>query len=55
MYETREEALLDALKNERERRKAEEMVSLIRKIGATDTILRLAGAILMAPPEEKSA
>ena len=49
MYESVEDALIEALKNERERAQVVEIVKMIRKIGGEETILKLAGCILMTP------
>lgn len=49
MYESVEDALIEALKNERERRQVVDIVNMLRKIGGEETILKLAGCILMTP------
>ncbi len=50
MYMSTNEALEEIMKNERARNQTMEIINLIRKMGGTDEILRLAGAILTAPP-----
>lgn len=49
MYESVEDALIEALKNERERAQMAELIKKIREIGGEETILKLAGCILMTP------
>lgn len=49
MYESMEDALVEALRNERARRETMDIIKVIRHIGAEETILKLAGCILMAP------
>jgi hypothetical protein len=44
-----EDALVEALRNERARRETMDIIRVIRHIGAEETILKLAGCILMAP------
>lgn len=46
MYKNTEEALMEALKNERARRETMEIIQKVREIGGEKEILRLAGAIL---------
>ena len=46
MYVSTEEALIEALKNERARRETMEIIEKVREIGGEEAILRLAGAIL---------
>ena len=46
MYKTTEEALMEALKNERARRETMEIIEKVREMGGEEAILRLAGAIL---------
>lgn len=46
MYVSTEDALMEALKNERARRETMETIRKIREIGGEEAILRLAGAIL---------
>lgn len=46
MYKNTEEALMEALKNERTRRETMEIIQKVREMGGEEAILRLAGAIL---------
>jgi len=46
MYVSTEDALMEALKNERARRETMETIRKVREIGGEEAILRLAGAIL---------
>ena len=53
-----ETAVLQALKNEQARIETYKIIEAVRKIGGTDTILKLAGYILTAPknkPDGESA
>lgn len=48
---TEETAIMRALKNEQARLETMRIINLIRRMGGTKYILRLAGAILSAPEE----
>ncbi|SDO99667.1 hypothetical protein [Selenomonas ruminantium] len=50
MYKSTEDALMEALKNERARNQTMEIINQIRAMGGVPVILRLAGAILSVPP-----
>lgn len=46
-------AIMQALKNEQARMEVMRIIDKIRALGGTDTILRLAGYILIAPAEPR--
>jgi hypothetical protein len=52
MYDYSLEDAIEVLRNEQERRQVMEIIRKMREIGGEDTILKLAGCILMAPSKK---